>query len=234
MTTFSIAFYWGWDLERVKFLGLMCQVLGLFLFIALWWNQDRSWRVSRWLVAAHLVLLAIIRYAQWLVFTLISPSPSSEMRAFMMRSGISGLVLCLAFIAFLILDRRKKWVTFPHFSPEDWSRARPTPTQWFGLIAALYALWSPFIPSPVNPGLSTFAWGFPTSFGVTLTPVLLFLGGLILAGSRKPSRVPLIWFGIGAAVSSILSDPIALHGILIAASGLLMAAIGLFADRSRY
>jgi len=74
--------------------------------------------------------------------------------------------------------------------------------------------------------LSIYTWGFPTSFGVTVTPVLLFMGGIFLAGSKRGMGIPLIWSGTGTMVASLVSDPVSLHGIIIAAVGLVLVWIG--------
>ncbi len=222
----QIANYWAWDLERLKYIGLVFHFLGLLMFVSLWWNQDRAWRPGRWFLAIYFVLLGVIRFSLWMLTAVVSPSPTPLMRAFLMKSGVSGFILCIAAVIFIILDHKKNWIRFTHFSPEDWSRETPTAIQWTGLVIAMLALWSPYVPNPISPGLSLFAWGFPTSFGVTLTPVLLFLGGIILAGNRRPVPVPAICLGLGTAASSLVVDPITLHGVIIAIIGLAIAITG--------
>jgi hypothetical protein len=218
----EVAHYWAWHLERAKWIGLLCQVLGLMLFLAVWWHQDRGWRVCRWLLALYFCVLGLFRFSLWLLYGSIAPSPNPIMQAFITRSGAVGLTLCIAAVVLLILDRSRLWISFNHFGPEHWNRLRPTPIQWFGLAVVIAALWSPFAPHPTSVGSSLFVYGFPTSFGVTLTPVLLYLGGLFLAGSRPPRPGPVAWTGIGAALSALLVDPITLHGLVAAFIGLLL------------
>ncbi len=226
MTSTDIAQYWDWDIERLKYIGLLCQVLGLFLYLALWWLQDRAWRVCRWLVLGYFVVVGFVRYGQWIVFSLISPDMTEQLRAFVLRSGIVGFVVCAAFVVFIILDQRNRWVSFSHFSPEAWSSDKPGVLQWLGLVISLLALWSPFLPNLIQPFLSIYVWGFPTSFGVTVTPVLLYIGGLFLAGSKDGMGAALIWCGIGTVVLTLFSDPVSLHGVIIAVMGFVLVLVG--------
>lgn len=221
----EVAHYWAWHLERAKWLGLFCQFLGLMVFLSLWWHGYRGWRVCRWLVAVYFGVLGLSRFGLWLLYAWVSPSPNPLMRGFIIRSGGIGLLLCIVAVIFLILDRSRGWVRFNHFGSERWNALRPSPAQWFGLAVAVGALWFPLAPNPILVGGSMFVYGFPTSFGVTLTPVLLYLAGLFLAGSRPPALAPIAATGIGAALSSVLVEPITLHGVIAALIGLLMPII---------
>ncbi len=231
--TLEIAHYWAWHLERAKYIGLALQILGLFFFLGLWWNQDRGWRWARWPMIAYFAILGLVRYAVWLLYPLISPSPVPSMRAFMIRSGAVGLLVCIAMIVFLMLDSKREWVQFRHFGPEAWNERTPTLLQWTGLIFATIALYSPFVPHPAEPGLTLVTSGFPTSFGVTLAPSILYIAGLVVAGSGTPSRAPCIFLGLVSAVASMLSEPITVHGIALTAVGVGIVTIGILSPQHR-
>jgi hypothetical protein len=229
--TVEISHYWTWHLERVKWIGLIIQVLAIFLFLALRWHKERAWRICRWLLVTFFVLLAISRYAIWIIFGIISPSPIDILRVFILQSGFSGLIICILIIFFLSMDAYKNWIRFPHFSPEDWGRTSPTYLQWTGMILAILAIWYPLAPNPSRAWLTIFTYGFPTSFGVTLAPTLLFLAAIFLCASRKPLRLPLIITGLLTAISCLVSEPGTIHGAITAVIGLLIALIGFYSHR---
>jgi hypothetical protein len=216
----EIGSYWSWQLERLDWLGLVCQILAVFAFLSIWWLQDRAWRILRWLFATYFLALALLRFGTWFLYGTLSLALTEDLARFMPRSGIAGLILCTATIAFLIADNWTRWVRFTDFGPESWNATKPSRQQWFGLAIALIALWSPFIPSPVHVGATLFTFGFPTSFGLTLTPTLLFLAGLIIAGAKKPGRVAPIFLGLATILSALVVDPITLHGIVWSICGL--------------
>jgi hypothetical protein len=219
----EIPTYWAWQLERLKWLGLGCQILGMFAFAALWWHQDRAWRVLRILFGIYFVLLALIRFFVWTVYGLLFDDFSEKLLAFMVRSGIIGAALCGLTVAFLVLDRRRNWVRFDDFGQDAFKAGAPSGKQWTGLAMAFLGIWWPFAPSPVGGILSLYTWSFPTSFGITLTPVLLFLCGLVLAGSRKSRSPAVLWIGLETIASAVLVDPLTIHGLV--AAGLSLAAI---------
>jgi len=230
-TAVEIAHYWAWHLERAKVLGLAAQLLALFFFIALWWNQDRGWRAARWPLVVYFASLGLIRYSFWLSYGIMSTSPTPAMRAFIVRSGAVGLAICIAMIIFLILDRSRRWVSFPDFGPEARDARRPTISQWVGLVVAVAALWAPFVPHPARAGATLITNGFPSSFGVTITPTLLYLLGLMAAGSRKPRAIPMVWLGLEVAIGSLGSEPWTVHGLVAAVLGILAGVIGLSLGR---
>jgi hypothetical protein len=215
----EIAHYWTWNLEKFKWLGMFCEMLGLGMFLSLWWHQDRGWRVIRWVLASYLLVLATGRFVVWIFYGMFTRALTDALLPFMIRSGTVGALLCFVGIVILILDAFRPKIYFPHFSPEIWSGSKQLPVQWAGLVIAFLALWWPFAPHPAHLYGTLFTWGFPTSFGLTLTPTILFTGGLFLAGSRHPHPGPLVSTGMGVMISSMVVDPITLHGVIAAMVG---------------
>jgi hypothetical protein len=216
----EIPTYWTWQLERLKWLGLTCQILGMFAFAALWWHQDRGWRALRILFIIYFAVLALIRFFVWTIYGLLFNDLGEKLLAFMVRSGIAGAALCILMIAFLVLDRTRGWVRFDDFGQDAFKVSLPSGKQWIGLGIAILAIWWPFAPNPLGNIHSLYTWSFPTSFGVTLTPVLLFLCGLTLAGSRKSRSVAVLWIGLETVASAMLVDPISIHGLVAVALSL--------------
>lgn len=215
----EIANYWSWHLERMKWIGLICQVLGIFAFFALWWHQDRGWKVLKWVFSGYLAILALSRFLLWLLYGLLSSSPTPSMQAFIIRSGMTGFALCLLLIFWLLLDIKTFRVQFDFFGPEAWNRSRPSLRQWLALLLSFFVLWFPFVPKPGSSIGSLYTWGFPTSFGLTLTPFVLWLMSLLIAGSKQPSKASLIFLSIAAILSALVVDPVTFHGIIVAALG---------------
>jgi hypothetical protein len=211
---YEITAYWGEQLLHFRWLGFLCQFLGLFVFIALWWHQDRAWRILRWVLGAYFLVIGIMRFDIWLLYGLVSNAPDPVLRAFMIRSGIAGDVLCTLSIVFLFLDSRRRWVGFADFSPEAWNARKPSATQWIGLLIAFLGLSWPFVPSPEYPGDAIFRFGYVVSFGMTLTPTFIFLGGLCLAGMRRPRMSAIAFLAAATSASALAIDPIMLQGIL--------------------
>ena len=206
--------YWNWHLEQGKYVGLFCQLLGLFMFFALWWHGDRAWRILRFLLIGYFVAIGVVRFLRWFVFGTTAENIIPELEAFIIRSGIVGMILCAGMIVFLLIDWRRDLIRFDHFGPETWKKNQPRKIQIAGLIAAIIGLWWPFAPLPVRWWLVHFTFGFPTGFGVTLTPSLIFLAGLIIAGSRKPKRFLTWLIAISIILSALLIDPPYLIGFL--------------------
>lgn len=223
----EISNYIAWQLERLKFLGLILQILGLFAFASLWWHGDRAWRYIRWFIAIYFAIMLIVPALSSVAYALLSENPIPEMKAFLIRSGFSQIFISIAAIAFLILDFYRKYIRFDHFGPEAWNSIHPAAVQWFGLLVSFAVMWSPFVPSPQNLYMSLFTFGFPTSFGVTLTPVIIFLCGIILAGSRKAAFQPLVWCGSMIVISALLIGPLTIHSMVYVLSGLIFTIMGL-------
>jgi hypothetical protein len=233
MGSIPIAHYWAWDLEKLRYFGLLSQVLGLFFFLSLWWHGDRAWRILRWFFVAYLSVIGLARYALWLGYGIYSRSPTEVMQRFMVRSGSAGFSICIALIIFLIVDSFRKQSIFNQFGPENWNRVKPAPIQVAGLVVAILCIWSPLVPHPVRNYMSLFTFGFPTAFGVNLPPTLLFMAGLATAGSRKSLSDLAVWFGFGAALSALLSEPLSIHGIVIILAGLWFAVVSLVNRRKQ-
>lgn len=230
----EISHYIAWQLERVKYIGLLLQILGLFMFLSLWWHSDRGWRYIRWFLCVYFLIVLFVPYMTWLIYALVSDFPTPEMRVHLLRSGAGGIILCSVSIIFLIIDHFKNFTKFDSFGPESWNSRNPTARQWFGLVIAVLAIWYPFVPMPLNPGFSLYTYGFPTSFGVTLTPVFLFLGGLILAGSLRPGYQAVTWAGVSVIISAMFVDPLTIHGILSALLGLAILILGVTVCRKQH
>jgi hypothetical protein len=215
--------YWTWHLQKLAWIGLFCQILGLVMFLSLWWHQDRGWRVIRWVLLLYFIAIGTVRFSTWLVYSMMFGPETFPLQHFMFLSGAAGLNLCTACVIILILDIRGSRVYFMDFSPEIWSRTKPLLHQWAGLGLLLISLWWPFTPNPEHLYGSIFTFGFPTSFGVTLTPTLLFFAGFFLAGSRHPHPAPIALLGAMAIFSAFLVDPVTLHGVIAAVFGLGLA-----------
>lgn len=220
------ALYYAWHIERAQLPAHTLQILAVFFLFALWWHGNSGWRWSRWPVIIYFAGLGIIRYAIWVFFAAVYEIRSPIVAAFIFRTGAIGLVLTALIVVFLIMDNRRRWVRFDDFSPETFRANGVSAGQWFGLIAALIALWSPFVPHPGGGGSSLFAWGITTSFGITLTPSVLMLAGLMLAGRRTGNKTAAIFFGLITAASSVGTDPLTVHGGVAAALGLVIAYMG--------
>jgi len=225
-TSAETALYYAWHIERSQLIAHGLQVFAIFFLLALWWHSNRGWRWSRWGLFIFFTGLGLIRYAVWILFGFFYGISSPVIRSFIIRTGIAGLLLIIAILVFLALDSSRRWTRFDDFSPEAFRERHPSAIQWFGIFTALLALWSPFVPHPAGGGLSLFAYGITTSFGITLTPTLLLLAGLFLAGSRTKNSIPAIFFGLATAVSSIATDPVTLHGAAAAVMGIAIAFIG--------
>lgn len=210
----QIAYYCYRAIEKAVWLGLLGQLLGAFMLIALWWHQDRAWRIIRWYAIGFLVILVLTRYGLWFAYGIVSDSPGQIMRVFLIISGLVGLAIGIRVIIFLYFDRFHNRIYFPDFGPESWNATPPTRAQWFGLIVAALAIWYPFEPNPAVAGMSIFTFGMPTAFGITLPPVLLFLEGIFLAGSRSPEPGPVKLTGLGCIIAALVTEPITIHGIV--------------------
>jgi hypothetical protein len=222
----EISFYVAWQIERAAYIGLFLQLLALFVFLSLWWHQDRAWRYIRWFFVIYFSAMMVIPALISFLYGWVSEGPMPEMKAFLIRSGLTGIIVSALTIGFLIYDYFKQTVRFDHFSPESWSASPANFRQWSGLAIAIAALWSPFVPYPGSTIKSLFTYGFPTSFGVTLTATIIYLCGLILAGSRHPSPQSLIIPGILIVISALAMDPITVHAIFNALAGIIFIVFG--------
>jgi hypothetical protein len=231
-TSAEIALYYAWHIERAQLIAHGFQVFAMFFLLALWWHADRGWRWSRWGLIIYFAGLGLVRYLVWILYGSLYPINSPVIQSFILRTGIVGFVLIILILVFLFMDSGRQWIHFDDFSPEAFRARHPSAAQWLGIIVVLLALWSPFVPHPSGGGASLFAWGITTSFGITLTPSLLMLSGLALAGSRTRNSIPAIFFGLTTAVSSIGTDPITLHGAIAAVLGIIIALIGYLRHRS--
>lgn len=218
----EIAAYWVWSLEKLKWFGFLSQFLGAVMFLALWWHQDRAWRVIKPILVVYFIILGLGRFGLWIAYALLSSSPETAVKAFMLRSGIAGAILCLGSIGVLIFDIIRPQPSFTHFSPEDWSREKPSIGQWLGLILAILGLLWPFIPNPSNPNWVQIAF-LPPSFGVTLTPTYIFLIGLLMAGSKKPGELAFPMFIVFLALNLLFVELFTAFTVMLYAS---LAAIG--------
>jgi hypothetical protein len=179
----------------------------------------------------YFIAAGLMRYGLWFIYGAFSGSPGATMRVFMTVSGLIGLIVCIAAIVLLWRDRKRRWVSFLQFGPESWNASPPAPVQWTGLLVAGIALWYPFVPDPAVPWMSVFTFGYPSSFGVTLAPVLMFLSGLFLAGRRAPNPEPVLVAGLGCIVAAIATEPITIHGIATALMGIVMPVMALRAGK---
>ncbi|MCX6646454.1 MAG: hypothetical protein NTY09_08870 [bacterium] len=230
----EISFYIAWQIERAAYIGLFLELLGLFAFLSLWWHQDRAWRYLRWIFVIYFFAMMVIPALISFLYGWVSEDPMLNMKAFLVRSGLAGIIISAGAIGFLIFDYYKKLIGFDHFSPESWTASKPNFRQWFGLAVAFAAIWSPFVPYPGSTIQSLFTYGFPTSFGVTLTPTIIFLCGLISAGSRHPSSQSLIIPGILIVISALVVDPITIHALSYALVGIIFIIFGILNSRQKY
>ena len=219
--------YWDWRIEQLKFYGLLLQACGLVAFLSLWWHQDRAWKYISRLLIPYFILLGVLNYGQWVYFGLTSPSPVPSMRAFIIRVGITGFLVCFTAVVLLIIDIRSRVKHFNRFSPEEWNQTPPVTWQWFGLIISLICLWSPISTSPGTFLLIKFTYGFPTSFGVTPAPTILFFAGLMLAASDHPPKAVLYISSVLAALSTLLMHPVSFNAILYIALAMIIFLGGL-------
>jgi hypothetical protein len=171
----------------------------------------------RILFIVYFAALALIRFFVWTVYGLLFNELGEKLLAFMVRSGIAGAALCILTIIFLVLDRRRNWVRFDDFGQDAFKAGPPSTTQWIGLGIAFLGIWWPFAPNPIGNFQSLYTWSLPTSFGITLTPVLFYLCGLTLAGSKKNRSMAVLWIGLETIASALLVDPITIHGLVAVA-----------------
>jgi len=221
----EIAWYFAWHLDRAKYFGLLLQLLGVFLFLAVWWHGNRGWKVCSWLLAVYFLIIGILRYGLWILYGFASRNVVPVVKFFIIQSGVTGVLLCLIAIIFLIWDIRKKIVDFENFGPEIWAKNKPGFVRWFGLIIAMFSIWSPFSSNPLSIGHTQFTWGFPTLFGVTITPVFLFLAGIFTAGTIRKKRAPILITSACAIISSLSCDPLTVHGIVVILIAVILAIL---------
>lgn len=221
-TSSEIYTYWAWHLEREAWIGLACQILGLYAFFALWWLQDRGWRIVRISLIVYFSLLGIFRFALWLAFGILSTSVIPGLKTFIIRSGLSGLLICVGMVIFLFVDRKKNLVSFETFSPEEWRNKPPGLFEITALFLAFIGLWWPFMTDADNLMRTSLTPGFPTGFGTTLAPTLIFVYGLITSGSRLKNEFTGKFLAAGICLSALLVEPWTLPGLLAFATGLFL------------
>lgn len=214
----EIAAYWYWHLERWKYAGLILQLGGVLLFFSVWWLKNSGWAKIRPFLIMFFLAIGILRYGVWLFYGIFNESTVQPLSGFIPRSGLSGLIVCITAFVLLVKDRKSGTVVLDHFGPEDWEAERPSFRQWLGVIIMMFSIWSPFVPYPLTFMNAGFTYGFPTSFGITITPMLTFLGGLFLAGERREYR-PLMVTGILTVISSLFSEPFTLLSLTTALLG---------------